>query len=50
MMSRVRNTPRWALVKIKENGLYESDRHIHYVSSFANVHQFLTRWAFDLPD
>jgi len=37
-------------VRLNENGLYEfeSDRHVHYVSSFANVHQFLTRWAFDL--
>jgi hypothetical protein len=41
----------WALVTRKENGLYEfeSDQHLHYVSSFANVHDFLTRWAFDLP-
>jgi hypothetical protein len=40
-----------ALVKLKESGLYEfeSDQHVHYVSSFANVHEFLTRWAFDLP-
>jgi hypothetical protein len=39
----------WARVRLKENGLYEfeSDRHIEYVSSLANVHQFLTRWAFD---
>jgi hypothetical protein len=41
----------WAVVVLKENGLYEfeSDRHVHYVSSFANVHEFLTRWGFDLP-
>jgi hypothetical protein len=40
----------WALVTLNENGLYtfESDRHVHYVSSFANVHEFLTRWALDL--
>jgi hypothetical protein len=36
----------WARVRLNENGLYEfeSDRHVHYLSSFANVHQFLTRW------
>jgi hypothetical protein len=29
----------WALVVLKESGLYEfeSDQHVHYVSSFANV-------------
>lgn len=41
----------WALVTLNENGLYkfESNRHVEYVSSLANVHEFLTRWAFDLP-
>jgi hypothetical protein len=40
----------WALVRLMESGLYEfeSDRHVHYVSGFASVHEFLTRWAFDL--
>jgi hypothetical protein len=40
----------WALVTLRENGLYafESNAHIHYVSSFGNVHEFLTRWGFDL--
>jgi hypothetical protein len=41
----------WARVTLKASGLYEfeSDSHHHYVSSLANVHEFLTRWAFDLP-
>jgi len=41
----------WALVTLNEHGLYEfeTEQHIHYVSSLGNVHQLLTRWAFDLP-
>jgi uncharacterized protein YuzE len=41
----------WALVELNEHGLYEfeTDQGIHYVSSLSNVHQLLTRWAFDLP-
>jgi hypothetical protein len=40
----------WARIRLKDNGLYEfeSERHVHYLSSFPNVHQFLTKWAFDL--
>ena len=44
----------WTRVTRNEHGLYEleSSQHIHYVSSLRNVHEFLTRWAFDLfsPD
>ena len=34
-----------------EAGLYEfaSSEHVHYVSSLKTIHEFLTRWAFDLP-
>lgn len=41
----------WALVTLNPHGLYkfESDRHVEYVSSLPNVHEFLTKWAFDLP-
>jgi hypothetical protein len=41
----------WALVTFNASGLYklESDHHVEYVSSLGNVHEFLTRWAFDLP-
>jgi hypothetical protein len=40
----------WAKVALKEHGLYsfESDAHVHYTSSHRNVHDLLTRWAFDL--
>jgi hypothetical protein len=32
-------------------GLYgfESGEHIHHVSSLNTIHEFLARWAFDLP-
>ena len=41
----------WALVTLNAHGLYkfESDGHVEYVSSLVNVHEFLTKWAFDLP-
>jgi hypothetical protein len=40
----------WAEVAINDAGLYkfESSGHIHYVSSLRTIHDFLTRWAFDL--
>jgi hypothetical protein len=38
----------------RADGLYELDgsQNVHYVSSLTSVHEFLTRWAFDLfsPD
>jgi hypothetical protein len=36
---------------MNEAGLYEFDssEHVHYVSSMNTIHDFLTRWAFDLP-
>jgi hypothetical protein len=42
----------WARVTMNEVGLYrfESSGHIEYVSSFREIHDFLTRWAFDLFD
>lgn len=42
----------WAKVAVSDAGLYrfESSGHVEYVSSFRNVHDFLTRWAFDLFD
>lgn len=42
----------WAQVALKDTGLYEFDssQHIRYVSSLRNIHEFLTKWAFDLPD
>jgi hypothetical protein len=41
----------WAQVRINEAGLYEFDSsdHVYYVSSMNTIHDFLTRWAFDLP-
>jgi len=40
----------WAQVSMTEAGLYELDssEHVHYVSSLKAIHEFLTRWAFDL--
>jgi hypothetical protein len=40
----------WARVTRKESGLYEFDSSdsVSYVSSLRTVHEFLTRWAFDL--
>jgi hypothetical protein len=40
-----------AQVALNEIGLYafESSEHIQYVSSLNTIHEFLTRWAFDLP-
>jgi len=40
----------WVKVAQKENGLnsFESDAHVHHTSSHRNVHELLTRWAFDL--
>jgi hypothetical protein len=40
----------WVRVSRRENGLYElsSSHHVHYASSLRPVHDFLTRWAFDL--
>ena len=29
--------------------VFESSHHVHYVSSLDAIHEFLTRWAFDLP-
>jgi hypothetical protein len=44
----------WAQVTLNEHRLYvfESSEHIHYVSSLRTIHDYLTRWAFDLfePD
>jgi hypothetical protein len=42
----------WAKVTLNESGLYEfeSSGHIKYVSSLREIHDFLTRWAFDLSD
>ena len=44
----------WVRVARRSDGLYEVDgsQHIQYVSSLRTVHDFLTRWAFDLfgPD
>lgn len=41
----------WAQVAMNAAGLYEfeSSEHVHYVSSLNTIHEFLTRWAFDLP-
>ena len=41
----------WAQVTMNEAGLYEfeSGEHMYYVSSLKTIHEFLTRWAFDLP-
>jgi hypothetical protein len=44
----------WARVTRNEHGLFEYENSLHhrYVSSLRPVHEFLTRWAFDLvsPD
>jgi hypothetical protein len=42
----------WAQVTRNAHGLYEfrSDQNIRYTSSLPNVHEFMTRWAFDLPE
>ncbi|HXY82044.1 MAG TPA: hypothetical protein VEH55_11800 [Gaiellaceae bacterium] len=42
----------WARVAMNDAGLYafESSDHVHYVSSLRTIHEFLTRWAFDLPN
>lgn len=42
----------WAEVTLNDSGLYEfkSSGHIEYVSSLGEIHDFLTRWAFDLFD
>jgi hypothetical protein len=41
----------WAQVALNVIGLYqfESSEHVHYVSSLNTIHEFRTRWAFDLP-
>jgi hypothetical protein len=41
----------WAQVAMTQAGLYEfvSSERVHYVSSLRAIHEFLTRWAFDLP-
>lgn len=41
----------WATVALTDSGLYKfvSSGHIEYVSSRRTIHEFLTRWAFDLP-
>jgi hypothetical protein len=41
----------WAQVAMNEAGHYEfeSSEHVHYVCSLRTIHEFLTRWAFDLP-
>jgi hypothetical protein len=40
----------WSQVAMQESGLYkfESSDHIEYVSSLREIHDFLTRWAFEL--
>jgi hypothetical protein len=40
----------WALVTMDDARLYsfESSGHIEYLSSLREIHNFLTRWAFDL--
>jgi hypothetical protein len=40
----------WAQVALNEHGLYvfDSSENVHYVSSMSTIHDFLTRWAFDL--
>jgi hypothetical protein len=40
----------WARVGLNETGLYnfESSQHVHYVSSLKTIHEFLTRWAFEV--
>jgi hypothetical protein len=40
----------WSQVAMQEPGLYrfESSDHIEYVSSLHEIHDFLTRWSFDL--
>jgi hypothetical protein len=42
----------WARVTMNKVGLYrfESSGHIEYVSSFREIHDLLTRWAFELFD
>ena len=42
----------WARVTLNESGLYEfaSSDHIKQVSSLREIHDFVTRWAFDLWD
>lgn len=39
----------WAKVTLSESGLYEfvSSGHVKYVSSLREIHDFVTRWAFD---
>jgi hypothetical protein len=40
----------WSQVAMQEPGLYrfESSDRIEYVSSLHEIHDFLTRWSFDL--
>jgi|Tabmets5t2r1_1033131.scaffolds.fasta_scaffold86905_2 hypothetical protein len=41
----------WFEVTRREDGQYEfwgSPQHVRYVSSFREIHDFLTKWAFDL--
>jgi hypothetical protein len=42
----------WAQVALNEHGLYvfDSSENVHYVSSLRAIHDFLTRWTFDLFD
>jgi len=42
----------WARVTLNEHRLYvfESSERLRYVSSLRTIHDFLTRWAFDLFD
>jgi len=42
----------WAQVALNEHGLYvfDSSENLHYVSSLRTIHDFLTRWTFDLFD
>ena len=50
-MERIEPSGReWARVTRNEGGLYEFDgsQHVRYVSSLREIHDFLTRWAFDL--
>lgn len=42
----------WAQVSLNKTGLYEfqSSENVNYISSLRTIHEFLTRWAFDLFD
>jgi hypothetical protein len=42
----------WAQVTLTPHGLYEftSNDSVRNVSSLATIHEFLTKWAFDLWD